>query len=120
MYVPLDTDLDIILVLGAMYVAMLLTDFYGYILRIFRSCADNFYVVLRNFIRAGSSSPSTDGDDVYIGRSETAMWMSIISSWVCGLHYIRSHLAAVLRPQASCLTGKYDTVSYSGTCSCRT
>ena len=56
MYVPLDTDLDIILVLGAMYVAMLLTDFYEYILRIFRSCADNFYVVLRNFIRAGSSS----------------------------------------------------------------
>jgi len=68
----------IIFVLGAMYVAMLLTDW--------------------NFIRSGSSSPSTDGDDIYIGRSETAMWMRIVSSWVCMLLYIWSLLAPVLLP----------------------
>lgn len=70
----------IIFVLGAMYVAMLLTDW--------------------NFIRAGPSSPSTDGDgdDIYIGRSETAMWMRIVSSWVCMLLYIWSLLAPVFMP----------------------
>ena len=109
MYVRLNTDLahltlfqyswfHIIFVLGAMYVAMLLTDWYEYILRVFRCCADNFYVVYRNFIRAGPSSPSTDGDDIYIGRSETAMWMRIVSSWVCMLLYIWSLLAPVFMP----------------------
>jgi len=68
----------IIFVLGAMYVAMLLTDW--------------------NFIRAEPSSPSTDGDDIYIGRSETAMWMRIVSSWVCMLLYSWSLLAPVFMP----------------------
>ncbi|KAH9003103.1 serine incorporator/TMS membrane protein [Lactarius hatsudake] len=68
----------IIFVLGAMYVAMLLTDW--------------------NVIRANLSSPSTDVDDVYIGRSETAMWMRIVSSWICILLYIWSLLAPVLMP----------------------
>jgi len=48
-HVRLHTDLDITLVLGAMYAVMLLTDCCEYIVRIFRCCADNFYVVLRNF-----------------------------------------------------------------------
>jgi len=53
MYVRSNTDLDTVLVLGAMYTAMLLTDCYEYIVRMFRCCADNFYVVLRNlFVRA--------------------------------------------------------------------
>jgi len=68
----------IIFVLGAMYVAMLLTDW--------------------NVIRAGSSSPSAEGEDFYIGRSETAMWMRIVSSWVCMLLYIWSLLAPVYMP----------------------
>lgn len=68
----------IIFVLGAMYVAMLLTDW--------------------NVIRTGPSSPSADGDDIYIGRSETAMWMRIVSSWVCMLLYIWSLLAPVFMP----------------------
>ncbi|KAI9463308.1 serine incorporator/TMS membrane protein [Lactarius psammicola] len=68
----------IIFVLGAMYVAMLLTDW--------------------NVIRANTSSPSTEVDDVYIGRSETAMWMRVVSSWVCILLYIWSLLAPVLMP----------------------
>jgi len=68
----------IIFVLGAMYVAMLLTDW--------------------NVIRTGPSSPSADGNDIYIGRSETAMWMRIVSSWVCMLLYIWSLLAPVFMP----------------------
>jgi hypothetical protein len=56
------------------------------------------YIVLRNVIRAGPSSPSADGDDIYIGRSETAMWMRIVSSWVCMLLYIWSLLAPVFMP----------------------
>jgi serine incorporator 1/3 len=109
MYVHSNTDLahltpcqyswfHIIFVLGAMYVAMLLTDWYEYFLRIFRCRANYFYAVPRNFIRAEPSSPSTDGDDIYIGRSETAMWMRIVSSWVCMLLYIWSLLAPVLMP----------------------
>jgi len=68
----------IIFVLGAMYVAMLLTDW--------------------NVIRTGSSSPSASGDDIYIGRSETAMWIRIVSSWVCMVLYIWSLLAPVVLP----------------------
>jgi serine incorporator 1/3 len=37
-------------------------------------------------------------NDVYIGRSETAMWMRIVSSWVCMLLYIWSLLAPVFFP----------------------
>ncbi|KAI0300775.1 serine incorporator/TMS membrane protein [Russula brevipes] len=72
------TWFHIIFVLGAMYVAMLLTDW--------------------NVIRSGSSSPSADGEDIYIGRSETAMWMRIVSSWVCMLLYTWSLLAPVFLP----------------------
>ncbi|KAI0303642.1 serine incorporator/TMS membrane protein [Multifurca ochricompacta] len=68
----------IIFVLGAMYVAMLLTDW--------------------NVIRPGSSLPSANSDDFYIGRSETAMWMRIVSSWVCMLLYVWSLLAPVIMP----------------------
>lgn len=77
-----------------MYVAMLLTDWY-----------DSFHFLhvgvltpLRNVIHANPSSPSTDIDDVYIGRSETAMWMRIVSSWVCVLLYTWSLLAPVFMP----------------------
>jgi serine incorporator 1/3 len=87
----------IIFVLGAMYVAMLLTDWYE-ISRIFVGALITYTLYLRNFIRAGSSSPSTDGEDIYIGRSETAMWMRIVSSWVCMLLYIWSLLAPALMP----------------------
>jgi Serine incorporator (Serinc) len=41
----------------------------------------------------------SDGkDDVYIGRSETAMWMRVVSSWMCMLLYIWSLVAPVLVP----------------------
>ena len=62
-----------------MYVAMLLTDW--------------------NVVRSGTSPVGTDGDtDVYIGRSEVAMWMRVVSSWVCILLYIWSLVAPVLMP----------------------
>ncbi|KAH8118099.1 TMS membrane protein/tumor differentially expressed protein [Phellopilus nigrolimitatus] len=70
----------VIFAIGAMYVAMLLTD---------------WNVVKTSPI--GASSPDPE-DDVYIGRSEVAMWMRVVSSWVCMLLYIWSLLAPVLMP----------------------
>ncbi|PCH42227.1 hypothetical protein WOLCODRAFT_137769 [Wolfiporia cocos MD-104 SS10] len=62
----------VIFAIGAMYVAMLLTDW--------------------NVVKEGGD------DDVYIGRSEVAMWMRIVSSWMCMLLYIWSLLAPVIMP----------------------
>ena len=62
----------VIFVLGAMYVAMLLTDW--------------------NYVKPGQE------DDVHIGRSEAAMWIRIVSSWVCMLLYMWSLLAPALFP----------------------
>ena len=50
----------------------------------------------RNVIKT-DSDPNHD-EDVYIGRSEVAMWMRIVSSWVCMILYIWSLLAPVLMP----------------------
>jgi len=65
----------VIFVLGAMYVAMLLTDW--------------------NVVKTVVGNPD---EDVYIGRSEVAMWMRVVSSWVCMLLYIWSLMAPVLMP----------------------
>ncbi|KAH9944978.1 serine incorporator/TMS membrane protein [Epithele typhae] len=65
-----------IFAIGAMYVAMLLTDW--------------------NVVKPETSP---DGhSDVYIGRSEVAMWMRIVSSWVCMVLYMWSLLAPVIMP----------------------
>lgn len=62
-----------------MYVAMLLTDW--------------------NVVRSGVAPGDSDKDtDVYIGRSEVAMWMRVVSSWACILLYIWSLVAPVLMP----------------------
>ena len=82
-----------------MYVAMLLTD---WLVAISTSIivhsierSDNH----RKVIRSGSAPTDPDQDsDVYIGRSEVAMWMRVVSSWVCMLLYIWSLLAPVLMP----------------------
>ncbi|KAK7690729.1 hypothetical protein QCA50_005828 [Cerrena zonata] len=66
----------VIFAIGAMYVAMLLTDW--------------------NVVK--QSGPSNPDDDVYIGRSEVAMWMRVVSSWLCMLLYLWSLLAPVLMP----------------------
>ncbi|CAL1716600.1 unnamed protein product [Somion occarium] len=69
----------VIFAIGAMYVAMLLTDW--------------------NVVKQVSGSgPSDPDDDVYIGRSEVAMWMRVVSSWICMLLYIWSLVAPVLMP----------------------
>jgi len=65
----------IIFVLGAMYVAMLLTDW--------------------NVVKEVAGNPD---EDVYIGRSEVAMWMRVVSSWVCMLLYMWSLMAPVFMP----------------------
>ncbi|OBZ72638.1 Membrane protein TMS1 [Grifola frondosa] len=64
----------VIFAIGAMYVAMLLTDW--------------------NVVK---SVPNHD-QDVYIGRSEVAMWMRVVSSWLCMLLYMWSLLAPVIMP----------------------
>jgi len=69
----------IIFSIAAMYVAMLLTD---------------WNVVSKSPI----SGPMDPDFDVYIGRSEVAMWMRVVSGWVCTTLYIWSLLAPVLMP----------------------
>ena len=50
----------------------------------------------RNVVK--SDSDPNHEQDVYIGRSEVAMWMRIVSSWVCMLLYMWSLLAPVIMP----------------------
>ncbi|KIY68847.1 TMS membrane protein/tumor differentially expressed protein [Cylindrobasidium torrendii FP15055 ss-10] len=70
----------IIFVMATMYVAMLLTD---------------WNVVSKHPL---SNMPADPNQDVYIGRSEVAMWMRVVSSWVCMVLYTWSLLAPVLMP----------------------
>jgi len=72
----------IIFVLGAMYVAMLLTD---------------WNVVSSKPLPDAPPSPGPDYD-VYIGRSMVAMWMRVVSSWICMALYIWTLVAPVLLP----------------------
>ncbi|TFK40055.1 TMS membrane protein tumor differentially expressed protein [Crucibulum laeve] len=70
----------IIFAIAAMYVAMLLTDW--------------------NVVSKHPLSGPVDPDaDVYIGRSEAAMWMRVVSSWVCMLLYMWSLMAPVFMPE---------------------
>lgn len=67
--------------IAACYTAMLLTDW--------------------KFIRLGDISPDPTEEGapmVYIGRSATAMWMRIVSSWVCVVIYTWSLVAPVALP----------------------
>jgi len=66
----------VIFAIASMYVAMLLTDW--------------------NVVSDISKSP--DPNNIYIGRSEVAMWMRVVSSWICMLLYIWSLIAPVLMP----------------------
>ncbi|KAG6864971.1 hypothetical protein C0991_005878 [Blastosporella zonata] len=72
----------IIFAIAAMYVAMLLTDWWvpsellGY--SIFTTDGLDRNIVSKHPI-TGSSDPDSD---VYIGRSEVAMWMRVVSSWM--------------------------------------
>ncbi|KIY44116.1 TMS membrane protein/tumor differentially expressed protein [Fistulina hepatica ATCC 64428] len=68
-----------IFTMACMYVAMLLTDW--------------------NVVSKHPIPGSADDDaDVYIGRSEVAMWMRVVSSWVCMLLYMWSLIAPALMP----------------------
>ena len=46
-------------------------------------------------VKAVAGNPD---EDVYIGRSEVAMWMRVVSSWVCMALYIWSLIAPVVMP----------------------
>ncbi|KAF8532552.1 serine incorporator-domain-containing protein [Gautieria morchelliformis] len=66
-----------IFLMGAMYVAMLLTDW--------------------QVLKVTEGDPGKE-PDFYIGRSKPAMWMHVVSSWVCMVLYIWSLVAPVLMP----------------------
>jgi len=70
----------IIFAMGAMYVAQLLTD---------------WSIISSQPIPEEGDQPE---HDIYIGRSTTAMWMRVISSWVCIVLYSWSLLAPVVMP----------------------
>ncbi|KAF8526368.1 serine incorporator-domain-containing protein [Gautieria morchelliformis] len=66
-----------IFLMGAMYVAMLLTDW--------------------QVLKATEGDPGKE-PNFYIGRSKPAIWMRVVSSWVCMVLYIWSLVAPVLMP----------------------
>ena len=83
----------VIFAMGAMYVAVLLTDWY--VLRL-DECPTGVHAARnRNVVKTEHGGGD---DDVYIGRSEVAMWVRVVSSWVCMLLYMWSLIAPVLMP----------------------
>lgn len=59
----------------------------------------NLTASIRNVVRPGTGPTDPERDsDVYIGRSEVAMWMRVVSSWVCMLLYIWSLIAPIVMP----------------------
>jgi hypothetical protein len=67
--------------MAAMYVSGLLTDWY---VPSFKSEGYANEIDYRRIVSTSPMSPGTDDEpDVYIGRSEAAMWMRVVSSWVC-------------------------------------
>ena len=79
-----------------MYVAMLLTDWYVYIL--YPLPADELSNPLHRNVVSKTLSPSDSDEVVHIGRSEIAMWMRVVSSWVCIILYSWSLLAPAIMP----------------------
>lgn len=79
-----------------MYVAMLLTDWSVIPLREC-ACCDSQTSIYRNVVSTEQGGVESE-EIVYIGRSETAMWMRVVSSWVCMLLYMWSLLAPVFMP----------------------
>ncbi|KAJ7650425.1 serine incorporator/TMS membrane protein [Roridomyces roridus] len=67
----------VIFAIASMYVAMLLNDW--------------------NVV--SDISKSSDPNNIYIGRSEVAMWMRVVSSWICMVLYIWSLVAPVMMPE---------------------
>jgi hypothetical protein len=100
----------IIFVLGTMYVAVLLTDWYVLIIH----DTDILLTLISSLRNIVSNQPlptvlAESDPDVYIGRSEVAMWMRVVSSWICMILYIWTLVAPVLMPDRfvvmECSTG---------------
>ncbi|SAM02048.1 hypothetical protein [Absidia glauca] len=68
-----------IFAIAAMYVAMLLTNW-------------------NTITMEETSTPGNDGDLVRIGQSYTAVWVKIVSGWLCSIIYGWTLLAPVLMP----------------------
>jgi Serine incorporator (Serinc) len=64
-------------------------------------CLNEFILIPRSAIcrNVVSTEQSVESEEiVYIGRSETAMWMRVVSSWVRMLLYTWSLLAPLIMP----------------------
>jgi hypothetical protein len=78
--------------MAAMYVAGLLTDWYVHISTSLLKFALIGRAIISTTPLAHPTDPLpigfvSDEMDVYIGRSETTMWMRVISSWLCYVLY---------------------------------
>lgn len=73
------TWFHVIFIMASMYTAGLLTDW-------------------RIVVPTGTGGGGDDPMDVYIGRSEGAMWMRVVSSWICVGLYLWSLYGPVLLP----------------------
>jgi hypothetical protein len=84
-----------------MYVAMLLTDWCAYISHshsLHSTQSPTLFLHSHRNVVSTTVSPSESDEIVYIGRSEIAMWMRVVSSWVCLILYSWSLLAPVIMP----------------------
>ena len=73
----------VIFAIAAMYVAGLLTDWYVSTGSAWPYTYDRA-IISTSPVPGSSHEPSaSDEPDVYIGRSETTMWMRILSGWIC-------------------------------------
>lgn len=97
----------VVFVLGTMYVAMLLTNWYilpsssSFLVLTSQSCRNVITSVpFPSFSDLPGSIPEipVPGAPILIGSSHVAMWMRIVSSWVCLVLYAWSLLAPVVLP----------------------
>lgn len=80
-----------------MYVAMLLTDWYVIPVLFRENYMLNGMLPCRNIVKNAVGQDNSE-QDVYIGRSEVAMWMRVVSGWICMVLYMWSLLAPALMP----------------------
>ncbi|GAA5972543.1 hypothetical protein JCM21900_000658 [Sporobolomyces salmonicolor] len=86
----------VIFILATMYVAMLLTN-WNVVSTVPATSPSSAPSLLSSSLSAVASS-TDEGTPVRIGRSHVAMWMRVVSSWVCLALYAWSLVAPVLWP----------------------
>lgn len=85
------------LALATLYVMMTLTNWYRYV--IIRICLSDYYklqLILICCFGVICFFPSPDVDGKELTQNETAMWMKIISCWICIALYLWSLVAPAI------------------------